>query len=249
MLNLSYEGGSIPNSEVILRMALRSGLRPSGIVLQVNVKEFNQADSAYRTLHPSLERAAAGILTLEDRRLLQLHAPTDLNAKLNQVAENVWRLYRFRSDLREQIFGTDDMASALANLATRLTGTAAAEDLVHRPTPDKFLGAYDLAPIDRQNVGMQFYRSLLRELCAAKIPTLVFLTPTNHVLLHDYIDVKEYDENLGRLMAVPHCAHATIINLDRLEPSNMFLDNDHLNRKGQRVLATRLLPYVRRMVR
>ncbi len=245
MLNLSYEGGSIPNSEVMLRTLLHSGLRPAGIVLQINVKEFNQVDSAYRTLHPSLERAATDLLTPDDRRVLQMHAPTDLNAKLNRFVERIWRFYRFRSDLREQIFGTDDMAGALVNAAKRITGTAAAEELAHRPTTEKFLGTYDLAPIDRQNVGMEYYQQLMRELCAAKVPTLVFLTPTNHRLLHDYIDVPEYDENLRRLMAVPHCGAIRIVNLDRLIPSRMFLDNDHLDRDGQRILAARLLPHVR----
>jgi len=249
MLNLSYEGGSAPNSAVMLRYVLRSGLRVSGVVVQVNVKEFNLADSSYRTLHPALEQAADEVLTTDDRRTLQMHAAADFNAKLGRFVEKIWRFYRLRTDLREKLFGTDDMAGFLAGHVHGLTGTKHAQELAHVPTPDKFLGTYDLAPIDPDNISMRYYRSLLQALCSAHIPALVFLTPTNHKLLHDYIDVPAYEANLHRLVAIPHCAGVTIVNFDRAISPKMFLDNDHLNADGQRVLASRLLGYVREMIR
>ncbi len=249
MLNMSYEGGSTPNSAVLLRYALHAGVPLAGAVINVNIKEFNHADSAYRTLHPSLERTAEAVLTPGDRRVLKMHPAVGLNPALNRFVERYWRFYRLRADLCEMIFGTDDMAGALVRSVQNITGTAAAQELAHRPTSDKFLGTYDLAPIDDTNVGMQYYRILLRELCAAKIPAIVFLTPTNHGLLHDYIDVPEYDANLHALMAVPHCPRVTVLNLDRAAPSATFIDNDHLNAAGQRILVARLSPYLRKMIR
>ncbi|MDE2482449.1 MAG: hypothetical protein KGN02_09700, partial [bacterium] len=53
LINLAYEGGSTPNSSVLLDEALASGIRVRGVVVNLNVKEFNANDSAYRTLHPS----------------------------------------------------------------------------------------------------------------------------------------------------------------------------------------------------
>ncbi len=249
MLNLSYEGGSTPNSAVMFDYALRSGVHPKAVVVAVNIKEFNAADSAYRTLHPSLENASFDVLTADDRQALELHHPTDLNATLNRAIERIWRLYRLRADLREQFFGTDDMAGALVKATENLTGTAAARELGHRPTADKFLATYDLAPITQANVNMQYYLRLVRKLCKTKTPSVIFLTPTNHRLLHDYIDVPEYDANLSRLTSVPHCPGIAIVNLDRAVPARMFLDNDHLDPQGQQVLAARLLPFIRAALR
>ena len=248
MLNLAYEGGSPPNSAILLRYVLRSHLRLSGIVIGVNVKEFSSLDSAYRTLHPSLERLSQPFLTPTDFRTLSAHLGTDLNARLGASVETVWRLYRLRTDLRERLFGTDDMGGALANLVQRATGTAAAKQRAHRPTADDFLGAYDVTPIDSSNVGMQYYQDFLRDVCRARIPTVAFLTPTNHRLLHEYIDTPEYRANLRRLAVAPHCNNVVILNLDTAVPYAHFIDNDHLDQIGQRVLAARLKPYIRRML-
>lgn len=248
VLNLAYEGGSTPNSAVILTQVLASGIPLSGAIVNVNSKEFNEADSSYRTLHPSLERLAISHLQRQDRSLLDLHQPNDLNAALNAWVESVWRLYRLRTDIRQGLFGHDDMAGALVALVQRATGTQAAIDAAHQPTPDRFLGTYDLSPIGADNVGMIYYRRLISTLCSRHIAALIFLTPTNHRLLHDYIDSPEYDENLKRLTTVTHCATLHIANFDRAIPPKYFIDNDHLTPGGQQVLSRLIDPYVKEMI-
>jgi lysophospholipase L1-like esterase len=249
LLNLSYEGGSPANDAIALRYLLQVRRQPAAVVIDLNSKEFSAIDSAYKTLHPALEQAAYPLLTGDDRRMLQLHTPEDLNGKLGRFMEQNWRLYGLRVDLREQIFGTDDLATSLLNAVQHLTGTAASRERAHRPTPDRFLGTYDLAPIGPANIAWQYYSAAIRELCARHIPAIIFLTPTNHHLLHDYIDVPAYDANLRRLMSLPHCASVTILNLDRAVPWTMFLDNDHLDEQGQQILAARLAPYLRRLIK
>lgn len=249
LLNLSYEGGSPPNDAIALRYLLHVRTQPAAVVIDLNSKEFSAIDSAYKTLHPALERAAYPLLTGDDRRMLQTHTPEDLNGKLDRFMEQHWRLYGLRADLREQLFGTDDLATSLLNAVQRLTGTAASRESAHRPTPDRFLGTYDLAPIARTNVAWQYYTAAIRELCSRHIPALIFLTPTNHHLLHDYIDVPAYDANLQRLTSAPHCTSITILNLDRAVPWRMFFDNDHLDGRGQRILAARLAPYLRQLLK
>ena len=243
-LNLAYEGGSMPNSEVMLRAVLRSGIDVVGVIANVNVKEFSTLDSTYRTLHPSLEAYGYDHLTLEDRTLLVSHVGTDLNARLGAFVERWWRLYRLRMDIRERLFGHDDLAGALATQLHAITGEAATEEAQHRPTPDLFLGTYDLAPITAHNVGMHYYRAFVDELCARRVPSLLFLTPTNHQLLHEYIDNPDYDANLSRLEKVPDCEAVRIVNLDSAIAPARFLDNDHLDVLGQQQLAADLTPYL-----
>jgi hypothetical protein len=238
VIDLAYEGGSTVNDDVMLRMLLRAGDHPTTIVANINVKEFNPGDSAYSTLHPSLERLSQPDLTARDDTVLTLHfGNPDLNRRLNDGVEKLWRFYALRSDIREQLFGSDDAAGALAAFAHRLTGESATETDLHVPTPDRFLGTYDLTPIGSDNVAFQYYRAFVDMLCRNRIPSLLFLTPTNHQLLHEYIDDPNYDANLARLVHISHCAGVRIVNWDRAIPSRDFLDNDHLNPDGQRRLA------------
>lgn len=240
ILNLSYEGGSTPNSEVMLRFVLSSHIKPQAVIVNLNVKEFNANDSAYRTLHPSLEAAAQSLLTNFDRRTLTTHLDDNISARIGYAVDRVWRFYRLRTDLREALFHTDDAATVMVNSVQHITGSAQQRDLEHRPTPDKFLGTYDLTPLDRTNVAFQYYEALVRNLCANHINAFVFLTPTNHVLLHDYIDAPEYDAILRTLLEAPHCRSVRLVNLDRAIPARYFIDNDHLNAQGQKILASKL---------
>lgn len=246
--NFSYEGGSPPNTLVMLRYLLQVGVRPAAAVIDLNSKEFSALDSAYRTLHPSLESAAYSVLTNEDWRALELHTAQTPNAKIDRYMERVWRFYGLRADLRERLFGTDDLAGSLLKRLQDITGTTAGKAIARRRTRDRFLGTYDLAPIAPNNIAWQYYTELIRELCAAHVPAVIFLTPTNHGLLHAYIDVPEYDANLRHLMAVPHCASISMLNLDRAVPDRMFIDNDHLTGAGQRVLAKRLRPSLEKLL-
>jgi hypothetical protein len=238
VIDLAYEGGSTVNDAVMLRMLQRVGVRPSTVIANINIKEFNPGDSAYSTLHPSLERLSENALTPGDESSLALHFNNgDLNRELNDGVEKIWRFYALRSDLREKLFGSDDAAGALLALAHHLTGESATEAALHTPTADRFLGTYDLSPIGSDNVAFEYYRSFVDTLCRNQIPSLLFLTPTNHRLLHEYIDDPNYDENIARLEHIPHCSDVRIVNWDRAIPSRDFLDNDHLNPQGQRLLA------------
>lgn len=235
--NLAYEGGSEANSAVVLRLLLLHDIRPRLVVLNLNVKEFNAADSAYKRLYPAVERAAASILTRRDRALLTMEPSAGMNGEINDAVESLWALYAMRTDIRESLFGASDASTAASDLLKRLDGTAAREAALHVPTPDKFLGTYDLTPIDEHNVEQQYFEELLTLCRQRHIPLLVFLTPTNHKLLHDYIDVPDYGANLAHLTATALRSGAHVLNFDRAIPAQHFLDNDHLDATGNLMLA------------
>ena len=246
MTNLSYEGGSSVNSYFMLRYVLSRGVRPRLVVFNVNSKETNTADSAYRRLHPSLEILVAPMFTSHDRHTLDLQQPLTFAQRLVSFVERYWRLYRYRVDLREAFFGTDDAATALKNFSQKLTGSAHLQALAHRPTPDRFLGTYDLGPLSAGNVDFTYLRKLSDLLHAANIPAIAILTPTNHRLLHDYIDVPEYDARLNRMRIALEASGVRVINDDRMISSRDFLDNDHLTPAGDRKFARILSPVLRK---
>jgi hypothetical protein len=246
LINLSYEGGSSANSYFMLRYVLSRGIRPSLVVLGVNSKETNEADSAYNRLEPALERDVLPLMDASDRKLLVLSATGGLPIDLEQAVERVWLLYRYRTDIREQLFGTDDASLAFRDLIQRLTGSAALQAADHRPTADKFLGTYDLGPLTSDNVDAKYLKALADLLRSNHIPTVAFLTPTNHQLLADYINAPEYDAKLHALSAILRRDGISVLDLDRSMRGSEFIDNDHLTEKGNEHLATSLYPYVAR---
>ncbi|HEY5257722.1 MAG TPA: hypothetical protein VIJ12_05020 [Candidatus Baltobacteraceae bacterium] len=245
IVNLSYEGGSSANTYFMLRYLLAGGVRPALVVFNVNSKETNSADSAYSRLHPSLEADVAPLLSASDRKLLTLQPPPTLALHLEYAVADVWQLYRYRTDLREALFGTDDAAGAARDWIQQLTGSANLQAQAHRPTPDKFLGTYDLAPLDRDNVDFTYLKRIAALLRAQRIPTVAFLTPTNHALLSDYIGVPEYGQKLQQLAEALREPNVTVFNWDRSMRTDEFLDNDHLTIEGNRRLATMLAPAMR----
>jgi hypothetical protein len=50
-------------------------------------------------------------------------------------------------------------------------------------------------PLSAKNVGVTFLANTADLLRAAGIPAVAFLTPTNHALLHDFIDNRQYNDN------------------------------------------------------
>lgn len=248
-VNLSYEGGSMPNSFMMLRYLLLKGVRPQAILINVNVKEMNPADSAYRRLLPSLQRVVAPVLSREDRRLLESQPMTsDASSHIGAFIERFWRLYAERVDIREALFGSDDLASAALMRVQEWTGSAALAAARHQPTPDKFLGTYDLTPLDGSNVGFTYLSKFAALVSRERIPTIAFLTPTNHLLLHDYIDVADYDQIL-RQIAAALSGRATVVNLDHAMRGSEFIDNDHLTPAGNVHLASLLQSYIGPLLR
>jgi lysophospholipase L1-like esterase len=242
--NLAFEGGSPANTYALLQLLLAAGVHPRAVVFNINQKEFSPADSAYRTLHPSLAALADPLLSPADRALLATPpAPKRaFEARLDAWIASVWHLYALRSDLREALFGEVDAAHALDGLVQRASGAQARSDAAHRPTPDRFEGTYDLSPLDAQNVSLHFLRETLALLAQQHIPAVAILTPTNHRLLHEFIDAPEYRRNLAYVRNVAESGGARVLDLDARFPAGEFIDNDHLNAAGNRRLADALAP-------
>jgi len=235
--NLSYEGGSPPNTYAMLQVLFGDGVRPRLVVFNVNQKEFNPLDSAYRQLHPSVERLAWSALTPSERALLKPTQPGGADQTLQRVIESTWQLYGMRNDLREWLFGDVDAIHVAQGAIERLSGTATRRRAAHRPTAEAFEGTYDLTPLSPSDVSFHFLMLVADELHRRGVPALAILTPTNHVLLHEYIDTPEYVANLRTSTLMLRSRGIGVLNLDHAFPGTDFIDNDHLNAAGNLRLA------------
>jgi hypothetical protein len=167
-----------------------------------------------------------------------------LDARIDRALGRVWLLYGMRSDIREVLFDQPDAASAVQDAVETISGTKARRAAAHRPTAEKFLGTYDLTPLSATNVEVIFLRKTIALLHAWRVPAIAILTPTNHALLHDYIDVPDYDAQLAYIRRL--CGTGVrIVDLDRAFSADEFLDNDHLTAAGNRRFAAMLEPYLR----
>jgi len=238
--NLSFEGGSVVNSYALLRVMDMYGVRPNALVFNVNLKEFNRADNQYRTLYPALEQLVWSDLSPAQRALLQQTQKPTLDARIDHAVSGGWALYGMRADIREMLFGSADAASAVAEVTHRLSGESARSAASHVPTPARFLGTYDLTALNDANVEVQFLRALAARLRREHIPAYAVLTPTNHGLLHDYIDVPAYAAQLSYVTRILHANGISVLNYDRTFAPDEFLDNDHLTVAGNVHLATLL---------
>jgi len=237
--NLSFEGGSPANTYAMLRALLAAGAAPSAVVFNVNQKEFNPIDSAYRKLHPSVAAFAWQLLSPDERGLLDTPAADDFNARLDRSVAAHWKLYGLRSDLREVLFGDVDAAHALNRVLQRASGAKARQDAAHRPTAERFEGTYDLTPLSQSpdNVSLTFLRKTADLLAERHIRSFAVLTPTNHALLHAYVDAPVYDENLRYVKTLMERRGITVLDYDRSIPAAQFFDNDHLTANGNRSFA------------
>ena len=246
LINLSFQGGSPENTYVLLRSLLEEGVRPQLVLFNVNLKEFNPADPSYRKLFPAVEDENRAQLDREDQRLLAINPENRaVSALLDQYVGRYWQLYHFRSDIKQAMFGEDDMARWLAARVEALTGTNARRTAAHRPTPNRFIGTYDLTPLGPGNVAFQYFEKTGRLLKTNHVRAIAFFTPTNHKLLHEFIDTPEYDDNVTALQRLASRYGIATLNLDRAVPSREFIDNDHLTVQGNRRLAQLLAPHIR----
>ncbi len=246
LVNLSFQGGSPENSYVLLRSLLEREVRPRLVLFNVNLKEFNPADPSYRKLFPAVEDENRDQLDFADRRLLQINPQSHaLSALLDQYVGRYWELYHFRSDIKQAIFGQDDMARWLTARLEDVTGTNARRAAAHRPTADRFIGTYDLTPLGSTNVAFQYLEKTMRLLKTYHVRAIAFLTPTNHKLLHEFIDTPEYDDNVAAIRRLAARYGVLTLDLDRAVPAAEFIDNDHLTVQGNRRLAQLLAPHVR----
>ena len=240
VVNLSFEGGSMANTYALLKLMELRHIQPHAVVFNVNVKEFNAADSAYRTLYPGVERAVWGTLSPAQRDRLKPTQTTSFDGRVDARLSGIWALYGMRSDVRELLFGQADAVTAVKSVVNDLSGETARADAAHAPTPDRFLGTYDLAPLTDANVEVAFLHDTVAQLNAMHLSALAILTPANHTLLHDYIDVPEYEAQLRYLGDILRRGGVRVVNYDRAFPSSDFLDNDHLTVAGNAKLAQQL---------
>ncbi len=228
-VNLAYEGGSPINSYAMLRVLLAAGVRPGRIVFNVNQKVFNPEDSAYARIHPSIWPLAEPLFSRNDLALVSPPPGTDtLEERLDRAVSQVWKLYAMRTDLRELLFGDVDAAHALHDFQDQLSGAKARADAAHVPSADAFEGTYDLSPLDERNVSVHFIERLGELLRVERIPAVAILTPTNHTLLHEYIDAPQYRSNLAYVRRILTGNGVRVVDLDSAFGPHDFFDNDHL---------------------
>ena len=221
--NLAFKSGSPPNFYALARLFQASHVRPKAVVLEVNQKVFNSADSSYASLHPAIADLALPLLSPEDRALLTPQVPGNgIERNLDSMISRVWLPYAMRSDIRETFAGETDAAP-------------------DKPmTADQFEGTYDLMPLTEKNVGVHFLVETVELFLRSGIPVIAFMTPTNHRLLHDYIDSPPYRSNGAYLRRVLQQHGVRVLDFDASFPTGEFLDEDHLTEMGQRHLASLL---------
>ena len=235
--NLAYEGGSPANIYAMALLLLAQGIHPRAVVFNVNLKTFNPLDSAYARLHPSAARLVTPLLSAGDRTLLSLDAAGSFESRLNDLVERYWLLYAMRNDVRSTLFGAPDAAHALDALRAVLSGASERKRQAHRLRPDRFEGTYALGTLDSSNVSLHFLIEAVALLRRARIPCAAVFTPTNHALLHEYIDVPEYGAQLTALRRALGPRGARILDYDREFTASEFIDNDHLTPAGNSHLA------------
>jgi len=234
--NLAYAGGGPVNTLAMIRLLLHSGVRPRAIVFNINEKQFNSEDSAYARLHPAVEQLAFHLLTDRERVGIVPVLSESGDARIDRLVGRFWHLYGMRPDLRDALFHDSDAAHAVQGLVEHASGAEADTLDAHRPTPDRFEGTYDLSPLNRDNVAFRALGEIVDLLRDEHIPAVAILTPTNHALLHDYIDGPEYQANLSAVKAL--CRRGIrVLDLDARFAAADFIDNDHLTTRGNALLA------------
>jgi len=225
--NLAFKSGNPPNDYFLTRLLLDAGVHPRAVVLDVNQAVLNQSSDYYQTLHPAVATLAKRFLTPQDRATLTIpFRDNAFHERLDTVLSSISQVYAMRSDIRATLLG-DTAAAPLPKL-----------------NPDVFAGTYDLLPLDNGNVGVRFLEATVETWRRAGVPVLAFMTPTNHELLHKYIDNAHYRANVSFLVKELSSRGARVIDLDRGFAANEFLDNAHLTAAGQRRLAAKLEPWL-----
>lgn len=240
--NLSYEGGSPVNSYVLLRYVLSQRGKPRVVIFNVNQKQFNPENSAYDRLQTSVEAVTASQFDDFDRKTIVTEpAAAGVESELDRSVANVWDFFAQRVDVREALFNRPDAATALNDAIGNATGFEARQTRANVPTAGKFLGTYDLDPLTKANVSVEYLERLCSLIERNRIRALAILTPTNHALLHDYIDVPEYESNLRFTAAIIRKHGIAVLDADRTIPTSEFIDSDHLTGAGSQNLSRQIL--------
>lgn len=224
--NLAFKSGSPPNYYALARLMRDANVRPAAVVIEVNPKVFGEADPAYQKLHPALAQLAGPLLSPADRAAVVLPpAPQGVAAALDRTVAPASLLYAMRSDIRETLYGDPDDAAPS-----------------QPATSEMFQASYDLTPLTPSNAGVHFLAKTVDELRAGGSAVIAFMTPTNHALLHEFIDNADYRSNGLYLRQLLARHGARVVDLDAAFPASEFIDNDHLTAAGQARLAAALAP-------
>jgi hypothetical protein len=222
-LNLAFKSGSPPNYYGLVRLLRRFNVHPHLVVLEINQRVFNPGDKSYKSLHPAIAQLAWPLYTAQERAQLSFASPPPAVPGLERAISSLSVLYAMRSDIRESLYGDTDSKPAKQDPPFR---------------PSDFEGTYDLTQLDGTNVGVEFLTKTVTQLQEARIPTVAFMTPTNHALLHDYIDSPEYRSNGAYLRRLLEQHGVKVLDLDATFAQDEFIDNDHLTEEGNRRLAS-----------
>jgi hypothetical protein len=235
--NLTYAGGSPVNTLAMLHLLADRHIHPQVVLFNVNQKEFNSEDSAYARLHPAVEELSWGLLTPHERSEIVPALARTTDARLDRAIGRYSTLYGMRADIRDALFNESDAAHRLQDVVESLSGTAAARAAAHRPRPEDFEGTYDLTPLDATNSSFEALRQIGTFIEAQHLSAVAILTPTNHALLHDYIDSPAYQANLDATRRCLRSHGIRVLDLDAAFPQQDFIDNDHLTVAGNARLA------------
>ncbi len=238
--NFAYPGGSPVNSLTMFRLLRAARITPRLVVFNVNQKTFNPLDSAFGHLHPAVEDlVSADEIDVSDERLLP-SLPQTLDARLERAIGRFWHFYGMRADLRDALFDESDAATRVKRSIELWSRTADTIARAHRPKTADFQDVYDLTPLDEDNSSFRALETLARSLARAGVPALAVLTPTNHALLHDYIDDPVYRSNLRATRTMLRRFGVDVVDLDAAFAAGEFIDNDHLTAAGNARLAALL---------
>ncbi|HEY1975699.1 MAG TPA: hypothetical protein VGG89_04095 [Candidatus Baltobacteraceae bacterium] len=222
-VNLSFKAGSPPNYYALTLLFAKFHVHPKLVVLEINQPSFSPGDQSYKTLAPALAALAGPLMTPADRSTLDVaDGGEGVLARLGAAMASAWLVYGARADLRDALSGDADAVPK------------------ERPVAEDFLGTYDLAPLDERNVGVRYLEAVADALREQRIPAIAFLTPTNHALVHEFIDVPAYARNADYLVKILESRGIRVVDLDRAFPQVDFIDNTHLTQRGQQLLAATL---------
>lgn len=222
-INLGFKAGNSANDYALVRLFSTYGVHPKLVVLEINQRSLNPADQSYKSLHPAIAALAGPLLSPGDREALSQPSTTlDFRGRFESALSRAWVVYAMRADLRALLNGDVD---ALPK---------------QKMTADQFMGTYDLSPLDEKNVGVTYLEKTIDLLHQQGIRVVAFMTPTNHALLHEYIDDPAYFANDEYLRHLLQKRGVPTIDLDRAFPAGEFIDNAHLTKQGQARLADTL---------